>query len=430
MLYTFPMKRFSGLQLKTISINTFFQFLVRLIGSFGTLIVTLLIAYYLGYDSVGSFTKVLAFVVSFYLLVDFGFNSVFLKLHFENVEKNLGNLVVLRLILSAILIPIIMVLASLLPHNTIANTGFSDQEKMAIMIFSFTLIATSVYYSMQSLLQQKLAYKMNILPSLLSTSALLLIIYYSVQTSNFYLLFAAYICSGSIYALVGYFFIKRKYSLLLSTHKFISFSKELIRYSWPLGVVLFFNFLYSKTDIFILSLYQPNTDIGVYGISYRFFDVAIAIPTFLANSTYPLLLKAKEEGIYLTLFKRYMKMYGLFAVIITPIIIFSAPFIQIFKKEFFLSVLPLQILMLALPFFFLTSLMQWHFIIRKKMKFLIPLYAGALILNIALNFIFIPLYSYNAAAVITGISEVLVFVVMLWYFMKTSKVTKSEKKKS
>lgn len=413
------MKRFSGLELRKLSINTFAQFLARLVGSFGTLLTTLLIAYFLGYDSVGSFTKVTAFIASFYLLVDFGMNSVFLKIHIKDIDRQMGNLVLLRVAISLLLLPLVFLIASILPHNELLGTGFSDIERAAIIVYSLTLISFGIYNSLQTYYQHKLAYRLTIIPSIFSFLTMIGIIFYAVQHSNFFLLFTAYIFSGTVYTLSGYLFLKHTFGLSLTSRSFLKFSKTLLQSSWPLGIVLFFNFMYARTDIFILSVYQQNTDVGIYGISYRFFDVAIALPTYLANSTYPLLLqRMNDKKKYVTMFKKYLFLYVGIALVVVPIVLVFSPLIQLFKKEFIYSVGPLQILSLSLPFFFLTSLLQWHFIIRGKIKFLIPLYGGALLLNLTLNFIFIPQYSYYAAAVITGICEALVFVIMLWYFRK------------
>ena len=192
--------------------------------------------------------------------------------------------------------------------------------------------------------------------------------------------------------------------------------------SIPLGLMLIFNLLYAKIDTLILSFFRPNVEVGIYGIAYKFFDVSIAIPLYLSNSVYPLLLKKRnDEKGYGILIKKYASLFVFVSLVVTFSVLFLSPLIALLKTDFAKSVLPLQILSLPLPFFFLTSLLQWHFLIRNKMKFLVPLYALALLFNVVLNIIFVPIYSYYAAAIITGISEAIVFFSMLWYFVKSKK---------
>lgn len=412
------MHRFSGLELKSVSINTLVQFLLRITSSIPSLIATLLIAYFAGYETLGSFTKIVAFVSIFYLIVDFGMNSLFLKTYFEKTSKYFGNLILLRLLFSFALVPVVAILAFLLPQNKLVGTGFSDFEKYGIVIFSLTIIGVGMNISLQAFLQRKLSYYLSLVPTLLSSLILLMLVLFASFNHNLYLLLFSYIASGAVLTFSLFIIIKKKYGLTIEkTNNFTRFSKALLIASFPLGLMLFFNLLYAKADTFILSVYRPTYDVGVYGISYKFFEVFLAFPTFLANSVYPLLLKEhKSQKRYASLFRRYTILFLLLSFLITVITFFGAPLITVFKEEFVKSVVPLQILILSLPFFFLTSLLQWHFLIKGKLKFLVPLYGGAMLLNIILNIIFVPTFSYYAAAITTGLSETLVFIVMLWYF--------------
>lgn len=413
------MERFSGLELKAVSINTVAQFTLRILTSIPTLIATLLIAYFAGYETLGSFTKIVAFVSLFYLIVDLGMNSVFLREYFERVNKYFGNLIVLRLLFSIALIPLIVVLTNLLPENKVAHTGFSGFEKYGIILFSLTVITTGLTISLQALLQKKLSYSVSLLPSLLSSAVLIIFIVTASFKHDLYLMLFSYVLSGA--TLVGLLFIviKRKYNLKFTlTKDFSKFSKALFIASLPMGAMLFFNLVYAKADTFILSIFRPTVDVGVYGISYKFFEVFLAVPAYMSNSVYPLLLRNKHTRNYSSLFKRYTSLFLFSSILISVIVFFGAPLITVLKPDFIMSVGPLQILSLSLPFFFLTSLLQWHFLIRKKLSFLVPLYGGALALNVILNLIFVPNYSYYAAAITTCVSEALVFVAMLWYLKR------------
>ena len=417
------MQRFSGLELKSVSLNTLVQFLIRISTSIPTLIATLLIAYFAGYETLGSFTKIVAFVSIFYLILDFGMNSIFIKEHYENIGKYFGNLIILRLLFSFLLIPLIAFLAQLLPENKLAGTGFSEIEKYGIIIYSLTLIVIGINISLQAFLQRKLSYSVSLIPSVLSSIVLLVFILFAVSQKNLSLLLLSYIVSGSVLVSTLFLVMKKKYNLnIKKTSNFNSFSMNLVIASLPLGMMLFFNLLYAKADIFILSIYRPTVDVGVYGISYKFFEILLAFPAYLANSVYPLLLKeSKNPKSYKPLIKRYSALFIFLSLGITFGAFFGAPLMSIIKNDFSKSVLPFQILALSLPFFFMTSLLQWHFVINNKLKFLVPLYGGALLLNVVLNIIFVPKYSYSAAAIATGISEALVFLSMLWYFVRSKK---------
>lgn len=416
-LYTKSMKHLENIGLRAITLNTVVQFIIRIITSTSTLIATLLIASVSGFELVGSFTKVISFVSIFYLLVDFGMNPMFLKKHFSTAEENLGNLLATRLFLAVLFIPIIALLAYLLPEGVFS--GYSQLEKYGIILFSFTLIPFALQTSLQAILQKKLSYKLQLLPSFISSAILILLIYIATKHDNFALLLFSYFLTNTLQVILLYLIMKKKLSLSPQFRNAKLFSKALIISSLPLGIMLFFNLLYSRADTFILALFRPTQEIGIYGVSYRFFELAIAIPAFLSNSAYPLLLeKMHKEELYYKLFKKYIILFTALALLASLFVFTFSPLIAFIKDEFKLSVLPLQILALSLPFFFLTSILQWHFLIKEKLKFLVPLYGSALLLNILLNLIFVPQFSYLAAAVTTGLSEGLVLIVMVWYFFR------------
>jgi O-antigen/teichoic acid export membrane protein len=81
--------------------------------------------------------------------------------------------------------------------------------------------------------------------------------------------------------------------------------------------------------------------------------------------------------------------------------------------------IPFRILLLSLPFFFTTSFLQWVLITLEKQKYLMYVYLFSTLLNIVLNIIFIPQFSYLASATITLMSEALVFVFLIGEVLKT-----------
>ena len=221
--YTIFMQRFRNISLQAISLNTLFQFLIRIVTSIPTLIATVLIAYYAGFETLGSFTKIVAFVSIFYLFVDFGMNSLFLKLHFDTVKNKLGNLLVLRIIIAVLLLPVVYIITLLLPHNSFTGSGFSGFEKEGIMIYSLTIITTGLITSLQAYLQKKLSYSLSFLPTLLSSLVLLTIIVFAAKQQNLHLLLFSYVVSGSVLFVSLFFVLQNKYSLKLKTSNLQSF---------------------------------------------------------------------------------------------------------------------------------------------------------------------------------------------------------------
>lgn len=70
----------------------------------------------------------------------------------------------------------------------------------------------------------------------------------------------------------------------------------------------------------------------------------------------------------------------------------------------------LQILSWGFPAYFLSTLLMWVLVTKGRYKTLLFIYTMGLLINIFLNFTFIPQYSFYAAAYITVISEYLILL--------------------
>lgn len=78
----------------------------------------------------------------------------------------------------------------------------------------------------------------------------------------------------------------------------------------------------------------------------------------------------------------------------------------------------LRILSFGFPAYFLSSLFMWILITKGSYKRMFLLYTLGLILNLILNFIYIPQYSYIAASWITVISEYAILIMQIMVFLK------------
>ena len=113
------------------------------------------------------------------------------------------------------------------------------------------------------------------------------------------------------------------------------------------------------------------------------------------------------------IFKNYSFVFISFSLVLIAIFWFSSPLFNLIKSDFTSAIHPFRVLLLSLPLFFITSLMQWFLISFEMQKRLMFIYLFSAVLNIVLNLIFIPKEGYMAAAYITLISE---FLVMISFF--------------
>jgi O-antigen/teichoic acid export membrane protein len=90
-----------------------------------------------------------------------------------------------------------------------------------------------------------------------------------------------------------------------------------------------------------------------------------------------------------------------------------APYLGLIKTDYIPSQVPLQILVLSFPIFFLTSALSWLLFVQKKEKTLVWVYGLSFIINAVANFAFIPYFGYLASSWITVFGEVLILLMLV-----------------
>ncbi|MFI5265121.1 MAG: polysaccharide biosynthesis C-terminal domain-containing protein [Candidatus Levyibacteriota bacterium] len=404
--------RFDLLEAARVFGNAFSQLTIRLAGGLTTFLITLLIVSSLGLFTLGSFVKVTAFVALFYLIVDFGLNTIYLRDYFKEIEQYFGNLLSLRLVIAGLAYILILGITYVLPSGL--NVGFSPSEKIGIIIFSLTLFTEAVLLSFSGLVQKKLLQRSLLVPTIVSSLFVLLAVYYSVKINNLNLIFLAYPLGDIIQIILIFLFVKRAFDFSLLPVDFRSFSGKTIRASGPIALMLLLNVVYFRIDTVILSIYKSTIDVGIYGFSYKIFEFLIAFPTFLSASVFPILILSKDDTAqFRNKVRSYSYILFLFSLCISAVVFLGAPVISLLRENLDSAILPLRILCFSLPFFFLTSLFQWVLLLRNRIKFLVITYAVTMVINILLDVIFIPVLSYNGAATITVITEGIVFCCMI-----------------
>lgn len=402
------------MQHKLIAQNTFYQIIARSFTSLIGFLITLIIARKFGVLGYGDFTKITSYVALFYLIIDFGLNAFFLQYE----QAKLKHLFYLRLLISLGIFLLLNLLAQFLPHNAVLGTGFSEGERFGIFIFSLGIFAQSIILSASAIFQKTVNYFFYMIGTVIGSAVNLIVvlIFAFLNLSLIYILFG-FVLSSFITSFILLYFAKEKI-LPVSFNK--EFSLKIMKASWPIGLMLIFNLVYFRADMILLSMFKTTSDVGIYGLSYKFFDFLIALPLFLSNAVYPLLLKTKNDSqLFFKLAQKYFLVFlGSSVLIIIPFWFISPLFILV-KPDFIASMLPFRILLLSLPFFFTTSFMQWVLITLGKQKYLMIVYLVSTVLNILLNIIFIPQYSYVACAIITLVSEAIVFLFLLIPLLKS-----------
>lgn len=390
---------------KIILRQTVWQLVGKGVTSFSTFIILGLVARNYGKDGTGIFTLALTYLSIFYLVSDFGFNAHVLSrvkgLGFR-IQKEWNSLLGTRIIWSGILVILAVGLLPFWPFST-------PQFAQAVVLGSLAIIASAIFTTCNLIFQSKLRYDLSVLASSLGTlfslAIFVLLVFYKFPPS---VLLGAHFIGWVVIALAA-LLIMRKFLHHIAPLFNFEYALTLFRKSWPIAATLTLNVLYFRADSFMIAYFRSVADVGIYNIAYSIFQAALVLPTFVMNSYYPIMLKSLG-GVKLVA----VSFLGL-SLICTILMIIISPFAitTLTGGGFSGSVLSLQILSLGFPAYFLSSLLMWILISKGNYKRMLLLYTSGMILNLILNFIYIPQYSYIAASWITVISEYVILAMQV-----------------
>ena len=397
--------------LKLVAVNTLSQTVARIISSATGFFIALFVARSFGIVGYSDLAKITALVTLFYLAIDLGANAIFLQ--FEKSEQKIQDLLSFRLLLAGAVFLLVVLLTYLLPYSSTTAIGYSPFVKVGIILFSLSFFTRAIVFSTTALFQKKFTYHLAALANVTgSFTTLGIVIFIALNHWSVLWIIGGYIMGGLLEASLTLFFTRNEISYTLPS---VQFLKKIFFATLPLTILLFLNLLYFRVDMILLSVFQKSAAVGIYDFAYKFFDFLIALPLFLSNSLYPKLLEQeKNSRIQIKNISLYTILFFGLGLLLIPFVWFLSPLLVLVKHDFAPSVLALQILSLSLPIFFATNILQWIYITRKKQNILIAVYGLSLLLNIVLNILFIPQYSYIASAIITGLSEALILLVMIF----------------
>lgn len=191
----------------------------------------------------------------------------------------------------------------------------------------------------------------------------------------------------------------------------ISAWQQIIKTSWPIGVMLVLNVIYFRSDIIILSFFRSTEEVGWYGLAYKIIENGLFFPAMLGGLLLPhvsssLVKQTAQHTRQIISQGLSLSLYG--AIIVTTVlIVFASPIVMFIagRNDLFVSIYLLRVLSLALAIMFMGNIFGFALIALSRQRVLVALYGILVLFNIGANIIFIPKYGAFAAAWATVVTE-------------------------
>lgn len=193
------------------------------------------------------------------------------------------------------------------------------------------------------------------------------------------------------------------------------FQREMLKTSYPLMINHLLATVFFRIDMLLLKPMKGDQVVGYYSAAYKYIDGLNIIPAYFTLAIFPVMSRYAESARD-SLRRAYIASLKFLLMISLPIAL-GTPFIA---RELILllgggsflphSMIALQLLIFFLPFSYVNSVTQYVLIALDQQRFLTKAFFIGVSFNFIANLIFIPQYGYQAAAVITVLSEMVLFI--------------------
>jgi len=368
----------------------------------------------LGVDNYGKFAFALAFTILFLIIADMGLHQLFIRevaRDKKNIKKYVGNSLIIKMFLSIINLSLIFFIINL--------TNKPLEIKIAVYIIALYQILTSynqffkaVFHAFQEMRYDGIT---SLLQTLLETGLGISVL---LLGGNFQSLACMFLIS-SLLTLCWSVFITLKNFTAISFNIDIKLIRFLIRESLPFGINYFFSTMYTYVDSVMLSLIISDHAVGIYNSAYRLIFASLFIGEGIIRAIYPALSKYYKESIekFKDLFEKSIKIMFYLGFSLAALISFLSRKIIIFfyGLKYIAAADVIRILVWTVPLIYITNVMTHTVCSADRQRVTARVIAFAAFLNLGLNFLLIPRFSYIGAAYATLATEGFVFLFHLIY---------------
>lgn len=397
--------------------NTLAQIASRAVVVVVSLITTAVLTRSFGASGYGNYVFITSLILVFVGLSDLGMTTI--SIREASADKNqsvsvFSQLLNVRLIFSLILFLIFNLLVIALPQFR----ALRPESFFASFVIIFLVLRTTIEAVLQCRMRFDLSSSLEVFASLFFLLPLVLLPLFGTKISLPALMmiwsFSA-IASGVVGVAISSRFFS--FSKIFNKEKMLLLLKE----AFPLGLYLLVYSVYDRgVDTFVLKTFHSSQEVGYYGLAYKIYGNLILGAAFLMNSLFPLLASLKDLVLVRKLYQKAFFVLLATGLLIMAVCFVGSPFVinLIAGKDFLPASPALKILSLALVISYLNHLTGYLMVAMSGQKKLLFFSLIGFAVNLLLNLLFIPRFSFIAASWVTVATELVLFVLTKNYLKK------------
>ena len=401
---------------RKIAFNFIASSIGRVIGLFFSLASIGLTARALSTEGYGQFSTISAFLFLFMGLADLGLYSLMLReISRPGVDEKyvVSNFFTLRVISLAVFLAIAILAVFCFPYT--------KEIKIGIIFCSSSIVFMSLSQLLMPIFQKHLDTGKAALAEVVGRifQFLMALFFFQMNLGLFWFLFSLIFSSAATFA-VNFIYSKKHISFTLGRD--VVYLKKIFKMTLPIAASIAFTMIYFRGNTILLSVLQPQKDVGLFNLGYKVLENLTFFPAALVGLIMPFLSKSAVENI--SGFKNVLqKSFNLLSIGAIPLafggLFFSKFIVGILGgRDFIAAESSLKVLLFAVVFIFFGNLAGNALIALNLQKKLAFAYLFGAVFSIFANLFLITKYSYNGAAVGSLLTEGLVSVLMFFIIFK------------
>lgn len=212
---------------------------------------------------------------------------------------------------------------------------------------------------------------------------------------------------------IGLFFVARLWQYIKIKKFDWTLHKSMLRYSLPLVPALMFWWVTTASDRFFITFMCGPAENGLYAVANKVPSIVAILSTIFTEAWQLSAVTDGQDTGRNDFFSNVFQALASVTFIVGGVLIYSSQWIMriLVAPDFFIAWRYVPFLVMSTVFSSLVAFLNSVYMVEKKSSLsLVTMMLGAVV-NLILNYLFIPLFGPNGAAFATFISYLIVFIV-------------------
>ncbi len=409
---------------RSIAYNTVLQTFAKIAGTLLAVFAFGMITRYLGQEGFGAYTTITAYLQFFGIVVDMGLSVIALQLISEvghDHKKNFANIFTMRVVVGIIVYGGAAICAWFLPYP--------DSVRWGILISAPSFFLSSLIQLSTATYQVGLKMMAPVIADVASKIVLIIGIIGAIKMDLGLIGVLVVIVINNLVQWLIIVIPSRAWHTPIFSFDWHIW-RMVVERTWPIALSILCNIAYFRADTIVLSLFRPQSEVGIYGAAFKVIEVLITFPAMFMGLTLGSFAKSWSSRDTKSFARYFQKTFDFMALTSLPIIVgtffVGTPImILVAGQSFEQSGDVLKLLIVAGGVIFFSSLFGHLINIIYEQKTMLAGYFFAAIVGLFGYIVFIPRYSYWAAGWITILTEILVACIGFFVFYRKTRIAPS-----